>query len=87
MAVEGMAAAGHRVQRIDYQQARKLQEEEQVEAEPAVVAEAKPGDEQDVQVDPVFDPDSAAVRDLGREVESRLMKSQRRLAFCGLGWS
>ena len=85
MVVEGMAAAGHQVQHIDYQQASKLQEEEQVEAEPAVVAEAKPGDEQDEQVGPVFDPDSAGVRDLGREVESILMMSQRRLAFCGLG--
>ena len=78
-----MAAAEHQVQRIDCQRASKLQEEEQVEAEPAVVAEAKSGDEQDEQVDPVFDP--AAVWDLGTEVESRLMKSQRRLAFCGLG--
>jgi hypothetical protein len=83
MVVEGMAAAGHQVQHIDYQQASKLQEEEQVEAEPAVVAEAKPGDVEVAQVDP--GPDPAAVQDLGREVKSRLMMSQRRLAFCGLG--
>lgn len=80
-----MAAAGHQVQHTDYQQASKLQVEEQVEAEPAVVAEVKPGDVEDGQVDPVFD--SAVVADLGTEVESRLTKSQRRLASCGLGWS
>jgi hypothetical protein len=83
MVVEGMAAAGHQVQHIDYQQASKLQEEEQVEAEPAVVAEVKPEDVEVGQVDP--GPDPAAVRDLGTEVKSRLMKSQKRLAFCGLG--
>jgi hypothetical protein len=83
MVVEGIAAAGHQVQHIDYQQASKLQEEEQVEAEPAVAAEVKPGDVEVEQVDPASDP--AEVRDLGREVRSRLMKSQKLLAFCGLG--
>jgi hypothetical protein len=83
MVVEGMAAAGHQVQHIDYQQASKLQVGEQVEVVPVVEAEVKPGDVEVEQVDPGFDP--AEVRDLGREVKSRLMKSQRRLAFCGLG--
>ena len=84
MGVEGMAAAaGHQVQHIDYQQASKLQVEEQVEVVPAVVVEVKPGDVEVEQVDP--GPDPAAVQDPGTEVKSRLMKSQRRLAFCGPG--
>jgi hypothetical protein len=85
MVVEGMGAGGHQVQHIDYQPASKLQEEEQVVAEPAVVAEAKPGDVEVEQVDLEPDPDPAAGRDLGTEVESRLTRSQRRLASCGLG--
>ena len=82
MVVEGMAAAGNQVQHIDYRQANKLQVEEQVEVEPAVVTEAKP-EGVEGQVDPGSGP--AAVWGLGREAKSRPTRWQRRLAFCELG--
>jgi hypothetical protein len=70
--VEGMVAAGHQVQHIGYRQASMLQVVEQVEGEPAVVVEAKPGGVVDAQ-----EPGFAGVVDLGTKAKSIRTRSQK----------